>query len=54
MIIRTARLEDAEQLLQLRLQLDDETQLAMSQSLAFLPPRPRSPSNSVASSMYTD
>ncbi|TFK76391.1 hypothetical protein BDN72DRAFT_785226 [Pluteus cervinus] len=32
--------------------LDDETQLAMSQSLAFLPPRPRSPSNSVASSMY--
>ncbi|KAJ6630872.1 hypothetical protein B0H10DRAFT_2160244 [Mycena sp. CBHHK59/15] len=32
--------------------LDDETQYAMSQSLAFLPPRNASPSSSVASSMY--
>lgn len=32
--------------------LDEETQLAMSQSLAFLPPRPDSPADSVASSMY--
>ncbi|KAG6917968.1 hypothetical protein DXG01_017152 [Tephrocybe rancida] len=32
--------------------MDDETQFAMSQSLAFLPPRPSSPSGSVTSSMY--
>ncbi|KAJ7111548.1 hypothetical protein C8R43DRAFT_1041373 [Mycena crocata] len=32
--------------------LDDETQYAMSQSLAFLPPRAASPASSVASSMY--
>ncbi|KAJ7109447.1 hypothetical protein C8R44DRAFT_937041 [Mycena epipterygia] len=32
--------------------LDDETQYAMSQSLAFLPPRTASPASSVASSMY--
>ncbi|KAF9013883.1 hypothetical protein BDQ17DRAFT_1341670 [Cyathus striatus] len=32
--------------------LDEETELAMSQSLAFLPPRPLSPASSVASSMY--
>ncbi|KAJ7172409.1 hypothetical protein C8R46DRAFT_992546 [Mycena filopes] len=32
--------------------LDDEAQYAMSQSLAFLPPRPASPASSVASSMY--
>ncbi|KAF8892528.1 hypothetical protein BD779DRAFT_1610102 [Infundibulicybe gibba] len=32
--------------------LDGPTQLAMSQSLAFLPPRPVSPASSLASSMY--
>ncbi|KAK0197033.1 hypothetical protein F5146DRAFT_1013780 [Armillaria mellea] len=32
--------------------LDEDTTLAMSQSLAFLPPRPASPASSVASSMY--
>ncbi|KAK0459804.1 uncharacterized protein EV420DRAFT_1629183 [Desarmillaria tabescens] len=32
--------------------LDEDTQIAMSQSLAFLPPRPSSPASSVASSMY--
>ncbi|KAJ7430701.1 hypothetical protein B0H11DRAFT_2134571 [Mycena galericulata] len=32
--------------------LDDETQYAMSQSLAFLPPRAVSPASSVSSSMY--
>ncbi|KAK0210826.1 hypothetical protein DFS33DRAFT_1458619 [Desarmillaria ectypa] len=32
--------------------LDEDTQLAMSQSLAFLPPRPASPASSLASSMY--
>lgn len=32
--------------------LDDETQLLMSQSIAVFPPRPPSPSSSVASSMY--
>ncbi|KAJ7097870.1 hypothetical protein B0H15DRAFT_823078 [Mycena belliarum] len=32
--------------------LDDETQYAMAQSLAFLPPRAVSPANSTASSMY--
>ncbi|KAJ7449880.1 hypothetical protein FB451DRAFT_1052586 [Mycena latifolia] len=32
--------------------LDDETQYAMAQSLAFLPPRGASPASSVASSMY--
>ncbi|KAJ6547632.1 hypothetical protein B0H19DRAFT_1221605 [Mycena capillaripes] len=32
--------------------LDDEAQYAMSQSLAFLPPRTASPASSVASSMY--
>lgn len=32
--------------------LDEDTQFAMSQSLAFLPPRPTSPTSSVASSMY--
>ncbi|KAE9409647.1 hypothetical protein BT96DRAFT_953466 [Gymnopus androsaceus JB14] len=31
---------------------DEEAQWAMSQSLAFLPPRPISPASSVASSMY--
>ncbi|RDX56759.1 hypothetical protein OH76DRAFT_1395891 [Lentinus brumalis] len=32
--------------------LDEETQLFMSQSIAALPPRPASPASSVASSMY--
>jgi autophagy-related protein 2 len=32
--------------------LDDETQMMMSQSLAFLPPRPASPSESMSESMY--
>ncbi|KAJ7709834.1 hypothetical protein B0H17DRAFT_915352 [Mycena rosella] len=32
--------------------LDDDTRYAMSQSLAFLPPRAASPASSVASSMY--
>ncbi|KIY72189.1 hypothetical protein CYLTODRAFT_418166 [Cylindrobasidium torrendii FP15055 ss-10] len=32
--------------------LDEDTHLAMSQSLAFLPPRPHSPASSAASSMY--
>ncbi|KAJ4487878.1 hypothetical protein J3R30DRAFT_861953 [Lentinula aciculospora] len=32
--------------------MDEEAQFAMSQSLAFLPPRPGSPASSVASSMY--
>ncbi|SJL00469.1 uncharacterized protein ARMOST_03782 [Armillaria ostoyae] len=32
--------------------LDEDTTLAMSQSLAFLPPRPASPASSVASSVY--
>ncbi|KAF5380922.1 hypothetical protein D9615_004012 [Tricholomella constricta] len=32
--------------------LDEETQFTMSQSLAFLPPRPVSPNSSIASSMY--
>ncbi|KAF7294875.1 GP-PDE domain-containing protein [Mycena indigotica] len=32
--------------------LDEQAQFAMSQSLAFLPPRPVSPASSVASSMY--
>ncbi|KAI0797999.1 hypothetical protein C8Q75DRAFT_709658 [Abortiporus biennis] len=32
--------------------MDEETQLRMSQSIAFLPPRPVSPASSVASSMY--
>jgi autophagy-related protein 2 len=32
--------------------LDDETHYAMSQSLAFLPPRVASPASSIASSMY--
>ncbi|KAF7338239.1 GP-PDE domain-containing protein [Mycena venus] len=32
--------------------LDDDAQFAMSQSLAFLPPRSASPASSVASSMY--
>lgn len=32
--------------------LDEETQFAMSQSLAFLPPKPASPASSMASSMY--
>ncbi|KAI0082632.1 hypothetical protein K474DRAFT_1610655 [Panus rudis PR-1116 ss-1] len=31
---------------------DEETQMLMSQSIASLPPRPRSPSTSVTSSMY--
>lgn len=32
--------------------LDEETQLMMSQSIAMLPPRPRSPADSLPSSMY--
>ncbi|KAJ3809145.1 hypothetical protein F5876DRAFT_44505 [Lentinula aff. lateritia] len=32
--------------------MDEQVQWAMSQSLAFLPPRPGSPASSVASSMY--
>lgn len=32
--------------------LDEDTNMAMSQSLAFLPPRPPSPASSIASSMY--
>ncbi|KAI0831319.1 hypothetical protein BC628DRAFT_1312257 [Trametes gibbosa] len=32
--------------------MDDETQMFMSQSIAVLPPRPTSPASSVASSMY--
>ncbi|KAJ3725873.1 hypothetical protein C8R42DRAFT_575547 [Lentinula raphanica] len=32
--------------------IDEETQWAMSQSVAFLPPRPESPAESVASSLY--
>lgn len=32
--------------------LDEDTQFNMSQSLAFLPPRPSSPTSSLASSMY--
>lgn len=35
-----------------RSSLDEETQLAMSQSLLALPPRPDSPTNSIVSSMY--
>lgn len=33
-------------------EMDEDTQLLMSQSIAFLPPRSTSPTNSVASSMY--